>query len=223
MRPRLLDLFSGAGGSARGYQRAGFYVVGVDHRPQPRYAGDEFIQGDALEFLAGVRPGEWDVIHASPPCQAYCALRVTRPGREYPDLIDATRDALIATGRPWVIENVPGAPLRSPVVMCGLALGLRVKRHRLFESSIFLFVPSCPGGHPGEWRTISGHVGARLRRANSKSPAREPRGMAEARAVMGIDWMTQAELSQAIPPAYTEWIGFQLCAELALRAQEAPA
>src|SRR5262245_38235984 len=105
---KLLDLFCGAGGAAMGYHRAGFEVVGVDHRPQPRYTFP-FVRGDALEYaLAHGR--EYDAIHASPPCQAYSALRARAPGRRYPDLFVATRSALEAVGKPWVVENVPGAP-----------------------------------------------------------------------------------------------------------------
>jgi DNA (cytosine-5)-methyltransferase 1 len=153
MKPRLLDLFSGAGGAARGYQRAGFYVVGVDHKPQPRYAGDEFIQTDALAVLAGEfgELRDFDVIHTSPPCQAFTAYRRRGAGvgDNYPDLIGETRDLLERTGLPYAIENVPGAPLCDPVAICGSSLGLDVRRHRLFETNWPLVVPPCAHG----WQT----------------------------------------------------------------------
>lgn len=212
MTVRMLDLFSGAGGAARGYQEAGFHVTGVDHKPQPRYAGDVFVQGDALDYCRA-HGHEYDAIHASPPCQAYTPLRAVH-GKAYPDLVGATRDALSATGAAWVIENVPGAPLRSGIVLCGTMFdGLRVYRHRRFESSVFLFQPEHPrhtvkaGGHKaqrqrkahylaGNFVTITGDVGSYC------GPA------------MGIEWMTGDELSQAIPPAYTRFIGAHLLTHL---------
>jgi DNA (cytosine-5)-methyltransferase 1 len=209
--PRLLDLFCGAGGCSVGYHRAGFEVTGVDIAPQPRYPWPErFVLADALEFLRGVRPGEWDFIHASPPCQAYTRIRhLTRAG--HPALIEEVRALLKATGIPYVIENVPGAPLVSPIVLCGASFGLKTYRHRLFESSEFLFAPvhsshreKCPRAgrlyREGGFMSVVGKIGF----------------TAYAREVMGCPWMTGAELSQAIPPAYCEWIGRQLlqCAAL---------
>lgn len=201
---RLLDLFSGAGGAARGYQEAGFHVTGVDIKPQPRYAGDVFIQADALEYVAA-HGQEYDAIHASPPCQAYSITKSIHVGHQYPDLVAATRQALIAIGKPWIIENVPGAPLKWPVMLCGTMFGLTLYRHRLFESSHLLLVPmhgehpeECPkvgyGASPGGYMTVAGHFS----------------GMAQAKRCMGIDWMTRAELAQAIPPAYTQHLGIQL-------------
>lgn len=214
-RPRLLDLFSGAGGAAVGYSRAGWDVTGVDLAPQPRYPF-AFHRADALAYLTE-HGHEYDAIHASPPCQAYSALRNRHPDRTYPDLVAATRTALVASGRPWVIENVPGAPLHHWIALCGTMFGLRVYRHRRFETSCFLWQPQHPE-HPvhrlgglqqrgrkthylaGGFVTITGNVGSYC------GPA------------MGIDWMTGEELSQAIPPAYTAFIGSHLLAAL----EEAP-
>lgn len=201
---RLLDLFCGAGGCSVGYHRAGFdEIVGVDLHPQPRYPF-RFVQADALEYLKEY--GHWfDAIHASPPCQAYTVARHIN-GNVHPELVDPVRVLLKASGKPWVMENVPGAPMPSAKTCCGLALGCRVKRHRLFESSMDLEFPPCPKGHPGEWYTVFGNGGGNGR-------PREGTG-AIGRWAMGIDWMNRYELSQAIPPAYTEFVGKQLIAHL---------
>ena len=201
-KPRLLDLFCKAGGAARGYQRAGFYVVGVDLEPQPRYAGDEFHQADALAFpLEG-----FDAIHASPPCQAYTTLRTLHPGHTYPDLITPTRTRLIAAGVPWVMENVPGAPLRPDLRLCGAMFGLRTYRHRWFESSVFLLQP----GHPPHLVRTSSSKRRACWDAGMHVSVTGNVGVYVGPDALGIDWMTGAELSQAIPPAYTEFIGRQL-------------
>lgn len=203
MRPRMLDLFCGAGGAAVGYHRAGFDVVGVDIAPQPHYPY-EFHQGDALKYLLE-HHGEFDAFHASPPCQAFTnAQRIQ--GNEHPDFIRSTRNAFLLIGKPWVIENVPGAPLRSPVTLCGADFSLRTYRHRLFESSHRIVRPCEHAEHltplakmgrhpkPGEFMHVVGHFS----------------GVAAAREAMGIDWMTRDELSESIPPAYTSFIGRQL-------------
>jgi DNA (cytosine-5)-methyltransferase 1 len=199
----LLDLFCGGGGAAMGYHRAGFEVVGVDINPHPRYPF-EFHQADATTYpLDG-----FDAIHASPPCQAHSvAVNIRQGSTKHPDLIAAVRARLIGAGAPYVIENVPGAPLVRPVVLCGLALGLNVKRHRAFEASFGLpAAPACPPGHPGEWVTVFGG-GA------PKVPDNRRRARADAaRLAMGIDWMSRDELSQAVPPAYTQWVGAHLLA-----------
>jgi len=200
-RPLLLDLFCGAGGCAVGYHRAGFDVIGVDIRPQPRYPF-RFVQGDALRPPFDLR--QFDAIHASPPCQAYTVARHMN-GNNHVDLIAPIRRLLRSSRLPYVIENVPGAPLVSPTQLCGRALGLMVKRHRLFESNVHLTAPCCPQGHRGEWYTVFGDGGGRQkngRRRDAKGPL--------ARCAMMIDWMNRRELSQAIPPAYTEYIGRQL-------------
>lgn len=207
MRPRLLDLFCGAGGAAMGYRRAGFDVVGVDLHPQPNYPF-EFHQGDALEWATRAMDGvdRWDAIHASPPCQRFSAMSKCRPGvaETYPDLVEPIRRRISQAWCPYVIENVPGAPLWNPITLCGHMFGLELYRHRLFESNIPLqeplhpehVVPASKAGHwkPGTIMSISGHV----------SP------IAKAREVMGIDWTTREELAEAIPPHYTEFIGRQL-------------
>jgi len=202
MKPRLLDLFCGAGGATKGYQRAGFYVVGVDIKPQPHYCGDEFYQADALEFpLEG-----YDAYHASPPCQF--GSNTTKPEHrlKYTNLIPATRDRLITTGKPFVIENVFGTRrhLRNPLMLCGTMFGLQVIRHRYFETTFGLLFPpaSCchqlkgvrQGYYPVEGKNYVTMTG------NFKN-------IPYARKASGIPWMTQKELSQAIPPAYTEYIG----------------
>jgi DNA (cytosine-5)-methyltransferase 1 len=218
-RPLLLDLFSGAGGAAMGYYRAGFDVVGVDHRPQPRYPF-RFIQADALEYVSEHGHG-YDAIHASPPCQAYSSCQKLKNVRtDHPNLLPLVRQLLERIGLPWIIENVIGAPMaRSSVMLCGLQFGLKLFRHRLFESSILLLSPghiphgkrrigiggySCPFGNGG-------------RSYNSTRKSRTPPDHCNKAAwqrSLGIDWMIRNELSQAIPPAYTEFIGRQLIAAL---------
>lgn len=210
---RLLDLFCGAGGAAEGYHRAGFdEIVGVDIKPQPRYPF-EYKRADALacgpEFLAS-----FDVIHASPPCQGYSVANNIW-NREHPKLIEPTRDLLRATGLPYIIENVPGAPLINPYVICGLQMGCNVKRHRLFETTFPMLVPPCTG-HAGDWLLVFGHTVLERGHTVGKAPGGGPKikrkhvGTDRGREAMGIDWMTRDELSEAIPPAYTEFIGQQL-------------
>lgn len=219
-RPRLLDLFCGAGGAGMGYYRAGFDVVGVDLRPQPRYPF-AFVRGDALR--PPVRLESFDAIHASPPCQKYSAMtRGLWAHREHSDLVGATRDMLHATGRPYVIENVVGAPLRNPLLLCGTMFGLctregsQLRRHRLFEvPSVLVMHPPC---QHNEFSAIGVYGGGQhpQRRYGGQQSRRAPVqegavfGIEARRHAMGIDWMSYQELSEAIPPAYTEWIGQQL-------------
>ena len=211
-RPRLLDLFCGAGGAATGYHRAGFDVVGVDIKPQPHYPF-EFHQADAMTFpLDG-----FDVIHASPPCQGYSSLKGL-VGNVRAKLIPWVRDALRRSCGVWVVENVVGAPLINPVTLCGSMFGLGVWRHRLFEMSAPpLMVPQCQHSLCPEPVDVTGTGGPfnGERAAPGGGVSRKPRNLAHAREVMGIDWMGRRELSEAIPPAYTEWIGRQLLAALA--------
>jgi DNA (cytosine-5)-methyltransferase 1 len=212
-KPRLLDAFCGAGGAAMGYHRAGFEVVGVDIKPQPRYPF-AFHQGDALEFIRD-HGHEFDAIHASPPCQAYshASLGQRNAGKEYPDLLAPTRDALIATGLPWVIENVPKAPMRADIQLCGCQFGLDLRRERWFETSWHAFQLRPPCHHPYPVVSVVGH--------GTPTWVREKLGfnptIAHYRAAMNIDWMNRDELSQAIPPDYAEHVGRQLIAVLSHR------
>jgi DNA (cytosine-5)-methyltransferase 1 len=204
VKPRLIDLFCGAGGAARGYQQAGFYVVGVDIKPQPRYAGDEFHQADAMTYpLDG-----FDAIHASPPCQPFTAYRRRGAGvgDSYDDLIAATRERM--TGAvPYVIENVPTAPLEATVQLCGSSFGLDVRRHRLFETNVAMFAPPCNHGSQAP-RFAHATNRTNLRRTVEVGVWRIP--LAVQQQAMGIDWMNLEELSEAIPPAYSHWIGERL-------------
>lgn len=202
-QPRLLDLFCGAGGAAVGYSRAGFQVVGVDIKPQPNFPF-EFIQADAMTFpLEG-----FDAIHASPPCQAFTRARKLQ-GNAHADLVAPMRERLMAAGVPWVIENVVGAPLRNPVLLCGLTFGLNVYRHRLFETSFALPFELHPSHHA---RPVK--MGRPVREGEMIQVVGNFSNVAYARKAMGIEWMNQHELAQAIPPLYTEWIGRQLIEQL---------
>lgn len=211
-RPVLIDLFCCAGGAAVGYHRAGFDVVGVDITHQPRYPY-HFIHADVMDLTPDWLK-QFDAIHASPPCQAYSDLANRNPDKSYPELIEPTRRLLEETGRPFVIENVEGAPLRNYITLCGTMFeGLRVLRHRLFESNVLLHSPGKCRPHPlchtldkrkkhygftDEWKDyVSVNGGGNCT-------------VAAARDAMGIDWMTKNELNEAIPPAYTEYVGKQL-------------
>ena len=209
---RLLDLYSGAGGAARGYQQAGFHVTGVDIKPQPRYAGDEFILADALDYLA-THGHEFDAVHASPPCQAYSKIRAIWGHRERPDLVPPTREALRAVGVPYVIENVVEAHLRHAVILCGSSFGLDLRRHRAFETGFWEIglVPPCSHSwQRPRFRSLDRRVKT-LASVVGVHGNVNYRGEAELRKqAMGIEWMTQQELVEAIPPAYCEFIGRQL-------------
>lgn len=215
MRPLLLDLFCGAGGAAMGYARAGFDVVGVDVRPCPRYPF-AFVLADAFTFpLDG-----FDAIHASPPCQRHSKTRAILHGkglecRGTDDGIERIRERLIAHGSPYVIENVPGAPLRDPILLCGTMFGLGVLRHRLFESNRLLRAPEHPR-HEGSTNSHRGYSrGARYVTVGGHNYNPE-----DGRRAMGIDWMRtrDGELNEAIPPAYTEWVGRQLMETIRCRS-----
>lgn len=220
-RPVLGDFYSSAGGAARGYQQAGWYVIGVDNRPQPRYAGDEFVQGDALTLLGDPQfMAQLDAAHASPPCQARSKGSARDNGR--PRLIGPTRSLLQAWGGgPWVIENVPSRRrveyLRPDVIICGCQVGIdRLERERWFETSWQAFDLRSPcTRHSGKVITVLTH-GARIEMPRGGGPhrvAQQPQ--AEAERLMGIDWMTQQELGEAIPPAYTKLVGALLMQQLA--------
>jgi DNA (cytosine-5)-methyltransferase 1 len=208
---RILDLFCGAGGAAMGYHRAGFEVVGVDIKPQPNYPF-KFVCGGAFGFL-DLPEERFDAIHASPPCQSFTAYRRKGHGvgDGYPDLIAKTRALLQLSGLPYVIENVPGAPLENPVQLCGSGFGLDVRRHRLFETSFPLMVPPCAHGLQRP-RFAQATNRTNLRKTVEVGVWRIPLDVQ--RAAMGINWMTLEELSEAIPPAYTEHIGQALLASM---------
>jgi hypothetical protein len=209
---KLLDLFCGAGGATKGYQRAGFYVVGVDIKPQPHYCGDEFHQADALDFpLEG-----FDAYHASPPCQAYmdCNSHGLKPTK-HPRLIEPIRELFLKTGKPFVIENVHKAPLKARLMLCGTMFGLRVIRHRYFEASFPLPLSPFTCNH---WGSVARGVFIAVYGRGGKGP-RTPKGripyplnpQCSKHEAMGIDWdMTDKEINDAIPPAYTEYIGKHL-------------
>ncbi len=220
---RALDLFCKAGGVTKGLQRAGFHVTGVDIEPQPRYCGDAFVQADALKPPFDL--ASFDFIWASPPCQAHSSIsRVSGRQEHHVDRIEETRALLEECGRPWVMENVIGAPLRQPFLLCGTMFGLQtscgaeLRRHRLFEANWFIGLqPHCQhgesvvgvyGGHAHDRRrktiTVTGNT-PQQNVVRNRSRLTFP--VSEARKAMGIDWMTVGELSQAIPPAYSEYIG----------------
>jgi DNA (cytosine-5)-methyltransferase 1 len=204
MKHRLLDLFSGAGGAGMGYHRAGFEVVGVDINPQPHYPF-EFHQADALEYLAE-HGHEFDAIHASPPCQGYSRVKNLIGEGKYPKLIEPVRAALIASGKPYVIENVIGAPLLNPLMLCGEAFGLGTYRHRLFETSF----PVPFMMHSTHNRSVDKSSGKNRRREMVQvwGHAQYAGYLERAKTAMGIDWdIREEELAEAIPPAYTEYIG----------------
>ncbi len=201
---KALDLFCGAGGASMGLHRAGYEVTGVDIKPQPNYPFD-FVQADVIAMPWAFIP--FDLVWASPPCQAFTAYK-RRPGHVSPrkNLIPQVRELLRGFDRPFVIENVPGAPLESPVMLCGSMFGLDVRRHRNFETSFPVLPPSCrhdlqaPRFAPATNRK-------NLRRTVEVGVWRIP--LETQRKAMGIDWMTREELSQAIPPAYSEFIAKQ--------------
>jgi len=202
---KILDLFCCGGGAGKGYSNAGFDVTGIDIEPQPKYPF-KFIQCDALEYLSE-HYHEFDAIHASPPCQAYtkAGKEHRKNGKVYADFLEATRDLCKQIGKPYIIENVPDAPMENPIVLCGSMFGLKTYRHRQFEGNINLVAPDHPkhiakntkmGRKPveGEFIQVVGHFS----------------GVPFAREAMGIDWLGQKELAQAIPPAYTEFLGAQI-------------
>ena len=189
-----------------GYHRAGFNVSGVDIKHHHRYPFQHWT-GDALSILQE-RQDEFDAFHASPPCQAFTRARKLQ-GNCHPDLINVTRAALLLTGKPFVIENVPGAPLQNPVMLCGFMFGLNFYRHRLFESNINLSTPKHPThtaplakmGRPAKEYEVLQYVG-------------HFSGIPRARREMQTPWMSQHGMSQAVPPAYAEWVGRQLITAL---------
>ncbi len=220
-KPILLDLYCKAGGATKGYQKAGFYVIGVDIEDQPNYCGDEFIKSDAIQYLQTHDLSNISVIHASPPCQAHTRIKSLARARNYDnypdhkDFILKTRKLLIQIGKPYVIENVVGSPLINPVSLSGTQFpNLYTQRKRLFESNYELKEPpdkplkkkTPPAGWGfGEDGFISICGSGGVQGMNAKQIP-----LYWGFALGGIDWMTRAELAEAIPPAYTEFLGKQL-------------
>lgn len=226
-RPKLLDLFCCQGGASQGYVDAGFEVVGVDIDPQPRYPF-RFCQDDALEVLRGMLRGKlyqflpysspydtwltlgnFDAIHASPPCQLYSKThRINRS--DFPDLIGPTRELLEQTGLPYVLENVMDAApeLRDPVMLCGDVFGLETYRHRLFESNVTINAP-LDGWHPPHFARTT-KMGRPPQPGEYMHVVGNFSGVEKAREVMGMPWASRDGLREAIPPVYTEFIGGQL-------------
>ncbi len=205
-RPRLLDLFCCAGGAGMGYSRVGFDVTGVDNRPQPRYPF-HFVQADALDYVAQ-HGHEFDVVHASPPCQRYSVQTAIQYRDNHPDLIAPTRELLQATGKPYVIENVENARalLLNPIKLCGSMFGLNLWRHRYFEvwPDVLWLTPTC--NHAELPVLITGTTRWKV---NGKVERFEYTAQ-QCREASGLHWMTRKEMDEAIPPAYTEWIGKHL-------------
>lgn len=219
---KLLDLYCCAGGAAMGYHKAGFEIVGVDINPQRHYPF-KFIQADALS----IDPSDFDAIHASPPCQVHSSISKVNGRQEHHiDMIPQTREYLKNSGKPWVMENVPGAPLENPFRLCGTMFGLatscgaELRRHRFFETNWFEGeTPPCNhnaavigvyGGHAHDRRRTITVTGTVPQQNVIRNRSRHVFSIEEARRAMGIDWMPMSKLSQAIPPPYTAWIGHHL-------------
>lgn len=225
-KPKLLDLFCGAGGTAKGYMDAGFYVVGVDIQPQPHYCGDEFYQDDALVVLNTLLAGstwhgytlsDFTAIHASPECKSYTICNLS-PKEKYEQLIAPVRQCLSAANKPWIIENVLGAKrhMNASILLCGTMFGLRTTRHRLFETNIPLFFPPFACDHRDAPISVYGHSVWDASKVGTprKDGRRRPDSVSieVGRQAMGIAWMNINELAEAIPPAFTEFLGKHLLA-----------
>lgn len=207
----VLDTYCCQGGASMGYYLAGFRVVGVDAAPQPHYPF-EFVQGDAVQFILD-HGAEFDLIGGSPPCQRYTrAQRIMQ--NDHPDLIGPTREAALAVGRPYIIENVEGAAahLDNPVTLCGAMFGLRTYRHRLFESSL----PLATKLHPRHTAPVT-KMGRPVRDGEFMHVVGNFTGVALAREVMGMPWATREGLREAIPPAYTRFLGEQAAEQILAR------
>lgn len=214
-KPRLLDAFCGLGGATRGYQEAGFFVLGVDHKPQPDYCGDEFIQADAIKWMIKNRR-KFDAVHASPPCQNYSLLTLGNRGKglfdNHVDMIIPTRRALMRTEKPWVMENVPQAPMRKDLELCGLMFDLNLFRHRIFELHGFT-VPQ-PAHVPHGDRRVKGWRHGVLQDGDIMGvygSGGMKGDLPQWQEAMGIHWSRSWRgLSEAIPPAYTRLIGSEM-------------
>ena len=213
MKPLLYDLYCCSGGATKGYQLAGFRVIGVDCKPQPRYIGDDFILIDSIDFLERYISGEYErakALHASPPCQAYSYCTKLGQRQYYKKLISATRYLFEQTKLPYVIENVLGAKksLRANILLCGTMFGLPIHRHRLFESHPPLAVLTPPCAKNAEVVYITGS-----RRDKKGNYVREPSSK-ERKDIMGMPWATIGDIDEAIPPIYTEFIGKYLMEQI---------
>lgn len=223
--PRLLDLFSGAGGAGAGYARAGWRVLGIDNREMPSNPYPTLL-GDALSIEPDWIGHNFEAVHASPPCQRFSSMTLANgfaARSRHPDLIERTRDLLDESGLPYVIENVPSAPLRNPITLCGSMFGLRVRRHRRFESNVSIMAPPC-GKHEPVWAHNTSRDWAMVTRGEITRDRQDvlwqrwvcpvghlPNWMVPSHGdAMGIDWMGANDLVQSVPPAYTQHIGLQL-------------
>jgi DNA (cytosine-5)-methyltransferase 1 len=223
VRPRLLDLFCCEGGAARGYMDAGFHVFGIDREIQPLYCGDRFERADALDILGRVLDGEplyqFDAIHASPPCQSYSNMS-NRWGSDELELIGPVRDLLAQTTVPWVIENVVGArsAMEGALLLHGGQFGLPLWRPRLFESNVLLMSPGY-APRPEDAAAVYGRrEDRRLLRVRKDGSELHAASLDEARVAMEMPWASWNGVREAVPPAYTEWIGTQLLAHLEVAA-----
>ena len=205
---KLLDLFCGAGGASAGYARANFDVTGIDIKHGKRYPFT-YIRGDVRDYLHLEFLSQFDVIAASPPCQTHSITQHLRNAQGKStskiDMIPETRTALMASGKPYIIENVEGSPLINPIKVCGSSFGLKVRRHRLFESNLTLTGTNCRHKQQGKPVGIYGSM-----RDEIPNGGHTAKTMAQANDAMGIDWMIWGELVESIPPAYTEFIGRQV-------------
>jgi len=205
---KLLDLFCGAGGASMGYSMAGFDVTGIDVKHGKRYPFT-YIRGDVRDYLNTDYLSQFDVIHASPPCQTHSITKHLRNAQGKStskiDMIPEVREALIASGKPYIIENVPQSPLINPIQLCGSSFGLKVRRHRLFESNMSLVGSTC--NHTTRPVGVYGSLNDEIPRGGKTAETID-----QACEAMGIDWAIWTELVEAIPPAYTHYLGEQIAA-----------
>lgn len=222
MKPVIFDLFCGAGGAGKGYQRAGFNTIGFDIEEHPNYPG-LFVKADALEVLKTVaETGKWNgirpvAVHTSPPCQGY-ARGGLKEASKFPRLIEPVRELLVEIDLPYVIENVDGArpDMIDPVMLCGSRFDLKVRRHRMFETNFSIPQPLCFHKQQGTPIGVYGqHPDSKqFMRPNGKSRGLRASTLEEGQAAMGIDWMDWSDLTEAIPPAYTQHVGEYLMKEV---------